>query len=87
MYLLYIMKRRLSEEERRLHRHNTVVKYRRTDKGRMATRKAALRYYHKNKGKATGEIENLLKKKYPKVECFEVTIFETKEKAGKNESI
>ena len=62
------MKRRLSEEERRLHRHNTVVKY-------------------KNKGKATEEIEKLLKKKYPKTECFEVTIFETKEKAGKSESI
>ena len=53
----------------------------------MATRKAALRYYHKNKGKATEEIEKLLKKKYPKIECFEVTIFETKETAGKSESI
>ena len=53
----------------------------------MATRRAALRYYHKNKGKATEEIEKLLKKKYPKVECFEVTIFESKETAGKSESI
>ena len=81
------MKRRLSEEERILHRHNTVVKYRRTAKGRMATRRAALRYYHKNTGKTTEDIENLLKKKYPKVECFEVTIFETKEKVGKSKSI
>ena len=42
-------RKKLSEEERRLHRHNTVLKYRQTDKGRMATRAAALRYYHKNK--------------------------------------
>ena len=36
---------------------------------------------------ATDEIEKLLKKKYSKVECFEVTFFETTEKARKNESI
>ena len=36
---------------------------------------------------ATDEIEKLLKKKYSKVECFEVTIFESKETAGKSESI
>ena len=41
--------RRLSEEERKLRRHNTIKKYRRTEKGRKATREAALRYYHKNK--------------------------------------
>ena len=34
---------------------------------------------------ATDEIEKLLKKKYSKVECFEVTFFETTEKARKNE--
>ena len=80
-------RRAMTEEERRLHRYNTVVKYRKTAKGRVATRRAALRYYHKNTGKTTEDIENLLKKKYPKVECFEVTIFETKEKVGKSESI
>ena len=68
----------MSEEERRLHRYNTIKKYRKTERGRMATRAAALRYYHKTK---------ILKKKYPKTECFEVTIFETKEKAGKSRSI
>ena len=51
--------RRLSEEERKLHRHNTIKKYRRTEKGRKATREAALRYYHKNK---------VLKKKVSNVE-------------------
>jgi hypothetical protein len=42
--------RKLSEEERRRRRHNTIVKYRKTEKGQMATRKAALKYYHKTKG-------------------------------------
>ena len=80
-------RKKLSEEERRIHRHNNVLRYRQTEKGRMATRRAALKYYHKINGKATEEIENLLKKKYPKVECFEITIFETKEKVGKSKSI
>ena len=56
-------RKKLSEEERRIHRHNNVLKYRRTEKGRMATNAAALRYYHKNK---------VLKKKCPKVECIKV---------------
>ena len=43
------MRRKLSDEERRIHRHNNVLKYRLTEKGRMATNAAALRYYHKNK--------------------------------------
>ena len=60
-------RKKLSEEERRIHRHNNVLRYRQTEKGRMATRRAALKYYHKINGKATEEIENLLRKKYPKV--------------------
>ena len=60
------MRRKLSDEERRLHRHNTVKKYFRTEKGLMATSRAALKYYHKNK---------VLKKKCPKVE---VTITKVK---------
>ena len=52
-------RKKLSEEERRIHRHNNVLRYRQTEKGRMATRRAALRYYHKTK---------ILKKKYPNVE-------------------
>ena len=46
---LYIMRRKMSEDERKLHRHNTVVKYRQTEKGKLATRRAALKYYHKTK--------------------------------------
>ena len=41
--------RKLSEEDRKLHRHNTVKKYFQTEKGKKATRAAALRYYQKNK--------------------------------------
>ena len=41
--------RKLSEEERKQGRRNTILKYRKTEKGRMATRRAALKYYHKNK--------------------------------------
>ena len=80
-------RKKLSEEERRIHRHNNVLRYRQTEKGRMATRRAALKYYHKINGKATEEIENLLKKKYPKLECIKVTVFKTKEKAVKSKSI
>ena len=40
---------KLSEEERRRRRRNTILKYRKTEKGQMATRKAALKYYHKTK--------------------------------------
>ena len=61
------MRRKLSEEERRIHRRNNVLRYRQTDKGRMAVRRAALKYYHKMSGKTTEEIENLLEKKYPKL--------------------
>ena len=71
------MKRKLSEEERRLHRYNSVLNYRRTEKGRIATRGAALRYYHRNK---------VLKKKYPKIECIEVTFSESKEKGVRSKS-
>ena len=49
MYLLYIMKRKLNEEERRIRQTQYYSKYRQTDKGLVATRKAALRYYHKTK--------------------------------------
>ena len=41
--------RKLSEEERKQRRRDTIVKYRKTEKGRMATRKASLKYYHKTK--------------------------------------
>ena len=53
------MKIKLSEEERRIRQIQYYTKYRQSEKGRMATRKAALRYYHKTK---------VLKKKYPNVE-------------------
>ena len=43
------MKRKFSEEEKKKRRYNTIVKYRSSEKGRKATRQAALRYYHKNK--------------------------------------
>ncbi len=50
MYLIYINNmRKLSEEERKQGRRNTILKYRKTEKGRMATRRAALKYYHKTK--------------------------------------
>ena len=51
MYLLYInnMRKLSEEEERKQGRRNTILKYRKTEKGRMATRRAALKYYHKNK--------------------------------------
>ena len=47
--------RKLSEEERKQGLRNTILKYRKTEKGRVATRRAALKYYHKTK---------VLKKKY-----------------------
>ena len=53
------MKRKLSEEDRRTRQTLYYTKYRQSEKGRMATRRAALRYYHKTK---------ILKKKYPIVE-------------------
>ena len=41
--------RKLSEEEKKKRRYITIKKYRSSEKGRLATRKAALKYYHKNK--------------------------------------
>ena len=43
------MKRKFSEEEKKKRRYNTIVKYRKTEKGRLATRRAALKYYHRTK--------------------------------------
>ena len=53
------MKRKLNESERRTRQTEYYTKYRQSEKGRMATRRAALRYYHKTK---------ILKKKFPKTE-------------------
>jgi hypothetical protein len=49
MFLIYIIMRKLSEEEKKRRRYITIKKYRSSEKGRLATRKAALKYYHKNK--------------------------------------
>ena len=54
-------RKKLSEEERRIAMRRAVAKYVGTDKGRLATRKAALKYYHKTK---------VLKKNYAKIQTI-----------------
>lgn len=43
------MKRKLTDEERVVNRKKSLIKYRRTEKGRLAQNKASLKYYHKTK--------------------------------------
>ena len=43
------MKRKLTDEQRLRNKKDSRLRYRRTEKGRLAQNKASLRYYHKTK--------------------------------------
>ena len=43
------MKRKLTDEQRLRNKKDSRLRYRQTEKGRLAQNKASLRYYHKTK--------------------------------------
>ena len=55
------MKRKLTDEQRLRNKKDSRLRYRRTEKGRLAQNKASLRYYHKTKQlkkKKVNDVEN-----------------------------
>ena len=53
------MKRKLTDEERLQHKKDSLLRYRRTEKGRKATNRASLRYYHKTKTLKSNKVDNV----------------------------
>ena len=62
MYIIE-MRRKLSDDERKENRRKSYLKYRLTEKGRLAINRASLAYYHRNKAFRKNKVNKIENKK------------------------